>query len=73
MNYLLQSEVIYRTVDLQGAVTNVVRENRNYFMPLIGYGIGKKYENGFNRDVRLSGGMKYAADFLNSGLLFLDF
>ena len=73
LNYMLQSEVLYRTVDLSVSVTHVERENRHYTIPLIGYGIGKRFENGLNWDLRIAGGLKFSSDFLNSGMLFLEF
>ena len=77
LNYLLQSEVLYRTFTLEGKVANKVRESRHYFMPLINTGFGAKVNESLTWYSQFSIGGKIAPNrafitmlFLEAGLVF---
>lgn len=69
-NYLLQSEVLFTTVNLQGEVVSKKREPRHYFLPMLSYRFGWEFSNGIGWYSRFSGGMKLSPSYSNILMLF---
>ena len=68
----MQSQITGVIVDLGTGNTEKIRDNRNFFLPTIGYEFGREINNRLNWYSKWSYGYRISSKHLNVSMLFIE-